>query len=387
MQDISRRLRHDFEARHGGPPDTVAVAPGRINLIGEHLDYNGGRSLPMALPLATYAAVRLRSDEVVTVGSLQQEESWTSDLTRLGPGQVTGWPAYVAGVLWALRERGVEMPGLDVVVDGRVPLGAGLSSSAALECSVAMAVCAALGLPDTQADRRQLVQDCIRAEREVAGAPTGGMDQTVSLLAREGHALLLDSTTGATTHVPWRPDAAGLTILVVDTRASHELNDGGYASRRASCEDAAARLGVGLLAEVTDHEAALERLTGDDVVRRRARHVFTEIDRVGAAVAALEAGDFQAFGARLTESHASLRDDFEVSCAELDVVVDACLAAGALGARMTGGGFGGSAIALLPVAAVPAASEAVRDGFATRRWPEPQIWQATPSEGARILTD
>lgn len=363
------------------------MAPGRINLIGEHLDYNGGRCLPMALPLATYAAVRLRSDNAVTLGSLQQAETWTSDLTRLGPGQVDGWPAYVAGVLWALRERGVDVPGLDVLVDGHVPLGAGLSSSAALECSVAIAVGAALGHLDTETNRRQLVEDCIRAEREVAGAPTGGMDQTVSLLAREGHALLLDSTTGATTHVPWRPDADGLTILVVDTRASHELNDGGYASRRASCEDAAAQLGVGLLAEVTDHEAALERLTGDEVVRRRARHVFTEIDRVGAAVDALEAGDFEAFGARLTESHASLRDDFEVSCAELDVVVDTCLAAGALGARMTGGGFGGSAIALLPEAAVPAASDAVRDGFATRQWPEPQIWQATPSEGARILTD
>ena len=174
---------------------------------------------------------------------------------------------------------------------------------------------------------------------------------------------------------------------MVDTRASHELNDGGYASRRASCEDAARRLGVDLLAEVADHDAALEQLAGDDVLHRRARHVFTEIDRVTAAVEALEAGDFESFGARLTESHASLRDDYEVSCVELDVVVDTCLAAGALGARMTGGGFGGSAIALLPEASAAAASDAVRGEFAARGWAEPGIWQAVPSDGARLLSD
>lgn len=364
----------------------MAMAPGRINLIGEHLDYNGGCSLPMALPLATYAAVRLRRDDVVTVASRQQAEAWTSDLGRLGPGQVDGWAAYVAGVLWAMRERGVDLPGLDALVDGHVPLGAGLSSSAALECSVALAVSAALGQPDTEESRRRLVEDCIRAEREVAGAPTGGMDQTVSLLAREGHALLLDSTTGTTTQVPWLSDADGLAVLVVDTRASHELNDGGYASRRAACEDAARLLGVRLLAQVADHDAALAQLT-DDVVRRRARHVFTEIRRVAAAVGALGSRDYEAFGARLTESHASLRDDFEVSCAELDVVVDTCLAQGALGARMTGGGFGGSAIALLPEAAVASVSDALRHEFAQRQWPEPGIWQVTPVAGARILTD
>ena len=386
-EDLSRHLREDFESRYAGAPDAVAMAPGRINLIGEHLDYNGGRCLPMALPLATYAAVRLRADDVVTISSRQQAEPWISDLTRLGPGQVDGWPAYVAGVLWAMRERGVEVPGVDVLVDGHVPLGAGLSSSAALECSVALAVNAALRRPDDEETRRDLIEDCISAERDVAGAPTGGMDQTVSLLAREGHALLLDSMTGATTQVPWHSGASGLTVLVVDTRASHELNDGGYASRRASCEEAARRLGVDLLAEVADHGAALERLADDDVLHRRVRHVFTEIDRVAAAVASLEAGDFGAFGDRLTESHASLRDDYEVSCVELDVVVDTCVSAGALGARMTGGGFGGSAIALLPESAVATAIEAVRQEFAARHWPEPGIWQAVPSDGARLLSD
>ncbi|UUZ58471.1 galactokinase [Nocardioides sp. B-3] len=246
MSHMARRLRADFEARYDSPPDVVVMAPGRVNLIGEHLDYNGGRCLPMALPLATYAAVRLRSDSVVAIGSRQQSEPWVGDVSRLGPGHAKGWPAYVAGVLWAMRERGVELPGVDVLVDGQVPPGAGLSSSAALECSVALAVSAALGRQDDEDERRALIEDCIRAERDVAGAPTGGMDQTVSLLARAGHALLLDTATGATSHLPWRPDDAGLTLLVVDTRASHELNDGGYASRRASCEAAARRLGVGL---------------------------------------------------------------------------------------------------------------------------------------------
>ncbi|PUA80382.1 galactokinase [Nocardioides currus] len=378
-------LRAEFETHFGTAPDVVAVAPGRVNLIGEHVDYNGGRCLPMALTLSTYAAVRLRPDTALTVRSRQQDEPWTGDVTELGPGRSDGWVAYVAGVVWAMRERGIEVPGLDVLVDGRVPAGAGLSSSAALECSVALAISAAVGRRDDEAARRELIEDCIRAETEVAGAPTGGMDQTVSMLARDGHALLLDTATGETADVPWEPAEHGLTLLVVDTRAAHELNDGGYAARRASCEEAAQRLGVALLAEVTDHDDALSVLADDDVLHRRARHVFTEMDRVTSAVAMLEAGDLDAFGAELTASHASLRDDYEVSCDELDVVVETCLAHGALGARMTGGGFGGSAISLLPDGAVEAASAAVALAFADRGWPEPRVFTAVAAPGARVL--
>jgi galactokinase len=382
------QLREDFVARHGSEPDAVAVAPGRVNLIGEHVDYNGGRCLPMAISQSTYAAVRLRpdsTDTTVTISSRQQDDPWTGDVTTLGPGDATGWAAYAAGVVWAMRDRGVDVPGFDVLVDGHVPLGAGLSSSAALECSVALAVNAAIGVPDSELARRVMIADCIRAERDVAGAPTGGMDQTVSLLGRAGHALLLDCATGETTDVPWQPETAGLALLVVDTRAEHALVDGGYADRRAACEDAAAALGVGLLAEVTDHDAALERLAGHPVRQRRARHVFTEVRRVDAAVAALEAGDFAAFGELLTASHVSLRDDFEVSCAELDVTVEACLAVGALGARMTGGGFGGSAIALLPDAAVESAVAACADAFSSRGWAAPRFLSATAAGGARAL--
>ncbi|EON24497.1 MULTISPECIES: galactokinase [Nocardioides] len=383
----AQRLRADFAAHLDARPDAVASAPGRVNLIGEHVDYNGGRCLPMALALSTYAAVRLRADGLVTVRSRQEPAPWTGDVGTLGPGHAAGWAAYVTGVLWAMRERGVELPGLDVLVDGHVPVGAGLSSSAALECSVALAVGEALGQRDSEAHRRQLIEDCIRAEREVAGAPTGGMDQTVSLLARAGHALLLDTATGSTTHVRWQPEVHGLALLVVDTRASHALTDGGYADRRASCEEAARRLGVGLLSEVTDPSAALEALADDEVVARRARHVLTEIERVTSCVTALSSGDVEAFGARLTESHASLREDFEVSCAELDVAVETCLAQGALGARMTGGGFGGSAIALLPDEAVAPATEAVVREFAERGWAEPRAWRATAGGGAGVVTD
>jgi galactokinase len=384
-EHVVQQLRDDFVARHGSEPDVVAVAPGRVNLIGEHVDYNGGRCLPMAISHATYAAVRLRPDTTVTIGSRQQADAWAGDVARLGPGDATGWAAYAAGVVWAMRERGVEVPGFDVLVDGHVPLGAGLSSSAALECSVALAVNAALGRPDSEQARRVLIEDCIRAERDVAGAPTGGMDQTVSLLGKAGHALLLDTATGETTDVPWQPEAAGLALLVVDTRAEHALVDGGYADRRAACEAAAAELGVSLLAEVTDHEAALARLAGDPVRRRRARHVFTEVRRVDAAVVALEAGDFAAFGELLTASHVSLRDDYEVSCAELDVTVEACLSVGALGARMTGGGFGGSAIALLPDTAVEAAEAACTEAFSSHEWAPPRFLRATAAGGARVL--
>jgi galactokinase len=376
-------VQNAFVALYGGQPQVVTSAPGRVNLIGEHVDYNGGRCLPMAIPESTYAALRLRPDATVTIASGQQPEPWIGDARRLG--DAAGWVAYAAGVAWAMRERGVDVPGFDLLVDGHVPLGAGLSSSAALECSVALALNTALGLPDDEPARRSMIEDCIRAERDVAGAPTGGMDQTVSMLGRAGHALLLDCATGRTTDVPWLPEVAGLTLMVVDTRAAHALVDGGYAARRASCEEAARLLGVGLLGDVTDHGAALDALAHDPVLRRRARHVFTELERVDAAVAALEVGDFDALGTHLTGSHVSLRDDYEVSCAELDVTVDACLAAGARGARMTGGGFGGSAIALLPEEAAAAAADGVRTEFEARGWATPRFWQPTAAVGARVL--
>jgi len=360
-------------------PVGVFAAPGRVNLIGEHTDYNRGLCLPIALPHATYAAVARRDDDRLTVASVQRDDRFESRLDDIAPGAVTGWAAYVAGVARALREAGHDLPGMDLVVDGRVPLGAGLSSSAALVCSAALAMTAAAGA-DVAAD--DLVAPTMRAESEVAGAPTGGMDQTVSLLGTADHALLIDFSDHTTSQVRWALEAAGLTLLVVDTRAEHALVDGGYAARRADCEAAAAQLGLDSLREAT--QDGVERLD-DDRLRRRARHIVTEIDRVVQVIDALAAGDWEEVGAAFIASHASMRDDFEISCDELDLAVETAVVEGALGARMTGGGFGGSAIALVRSDDADRVARSIGAAFAGRDWPAPGVLPAPASAGARQI--
>jgi galactokinase len=381
---IATGLVQAFEERHGRRPGVLATAPGRVNLMGEHTDYNGGLCLPIALPHAAFVAADRRDDDLVSVTSLQQEDRFAAPLGSLRPESITGWAAYAAGVVWALREAGHDLPGVDLVVDSRVPLGAGLSSSAALECSVAVASCAVAGEALTEELRRRLIDPCMRAEREVAGAPTGGMDQTVALLGRAGHALRIDCGTGAADQVEWGLPPTAYRLLVIDTRSSHALGDGQYGSRRDECERAASLLGVEHLAQVTDAAAAVAALP-DDVSRRRVRHILTEHHRVRLAVAAIEARDAQALGRLFDESHASMRDDFEISCPELDVAVDIATAAGALGARMTGGGFGGSAVALVPAERVGAVEAAVTVAFAEHGWAPPGFLAAEPSGGARLL--
>jgi len=357
-------------------PVGVFAAPGRVNLIGEHTDYNGGLCLPIALPHATYAAAARRADDRLTVTSVQREDRFESRLDDIAPGAVTGWASYVAGVAWALREAGHDLPGMDLVIDGRVPVGGGLSSSAALVCSAALAMIAAAG-EDVPPD--DLVSPTMRAESEIAGAPTGGMDQTVSLLGTTEHALLIDFRDHTTRQVGWDPEAAGLTLLVIDTRAAHALVDGGYAARRADCEAAAAQLGLETLRAATP--ADVDRLD-DDRLRRRATHVVTEIARVEQVVEALAVGDWAGVGTVFAASHASMRDDFEISCPELDVVVETAVAQGALGARMTGGGFGGSAIALVRSDGADRIVDSVGAAFGERGWPAPGVLPAPASPGA-----
>lgn len=347
---------------------STGVAPGRVNLIGEHVDYNGGRCLPMALTRITSATVSLRDDDVVSVTS--GARSWAgSSLDDVG--EQDRWVLYVLGVLVSLGVR----RGMDIEITSDVPVGAGLSSSAALECSVAVAVDAALRLGRT---REQLVKACVRAETETVGAPTGGLDQAIAVYAESEHALLVDFATGAREQVPFDPAGHGLLLLVIDTRVSHELTDGGYGSRRDECEEAARLLGV-------EHLAAAPSFHGlPEPLDRRTRHVVSEVGRVDAFVEALRADDWTALGPLMEASHASLRDDFEVSCEELDVAVESARAAGALGARMTGGGFGGSAIALLPQDAEDRVREGVATAFSQRGWRAPEFFRAEPGPGARV---
>ncbi|HQY34242.1 MAG TPA: galactokinase [Actinotalea sp.] len=383
------RVAAAFVARWGTAPDGVWSAPGRVNVIGEHTDYNGGLCLPMALPHRTYVALRRRDDDVVRLASAQEPAAGliTLDLAEVGPGTVTGWAAYVAGVAWSLREAGHPVHGFDVVVDSCVPYGAGLSSSAALESAVAVALddVHELGLASSDAGRARLAEICIRAENEIAGAATGGMDQSASLRCRAGHALLLDTRDGSTRHIPLDLATHGLALLVIDTRAEHQLADGQYASRRAVCEAAADTLGVTTLREVTDLDAALARLGAApdaDTVARRVRHVVTEIARVEQVVALLDADAVDQLGAVLSTAHASLRDDYEVSCPELDLAVDAAVRAGALGGRMVGGGFGGSAIALVRLEDAEPVAAAVAQAFADAGWSAPAFLVAQAADPA-----
>lgn len=386
-EEGARRVRELFARTFGRAPDGVWASPGRVNLIGEHTDYNGGLCLPIALPHRTFVAASRRDDGGVRmVSDLAESQVWEGRLDDIAPGGVSGWIAYCGGPAWALREEGVAVPGFDVAVASCVPLGAGLSSSAAIECAVGLALADLAGTPldGDDAARTRLAALCVRAENEVAGAPTGGMDQAASLRSSAGHALLLDCLDGSIRQVPFDLAAAGLELLVVDTRASHTLADGQYGARRASCEAAAVRLGIGTLREVTDLDAALAALD-DDVTRARVRHVVTEIARVEAFVERAQAGDWEAAGALMNDSHDSLRDDYEVSCVELDSAVDAARAAGALGARMTGGGFGGSAIALVRAPDAAAVGRAVLAAAGEAGLVTPVIHAAVPSApGARL---
>ena len=345
-----------FRERFGGEPDGVWLAPGRANLMGEHTDYNEGFVLPFALGQGVTAAASRNPDRAgrrLTVCSRQEPgDTVEVDLDGLAPGRVTGWAAYPAGVAWALEAAGHRVPGACIAIDSDVPAGAGLSSSAALECATALALTSLAGL---DVPRAELVTIARRAENEFAGVPTGIMDQSASLLCRAGHALLLDCRTLETSQVPFDPAAGGAGLLLINTRARHELADGEYGRRRAECEEAARRLGIRSLRDLTDL-ADTGSLT-DPVLRRRVRHVFTDNQRVLEVVALLRASPgpsadtYREIGRLLTQAHASLRDDFEVSWPEADAAVEAAVAAGAYGARMIGGGFGGSVLALVPAAA------------------------------------
>ncbi|MFF4604534.1 galactokinase [Streptomyces sp. NPDC001339] len=378
-----------FREVYGAEPTGVWAAPGRVNLIGEHTDYNDGFVLPLALPHTTLAAAAPRTDGVLRLHSGGADGGVVDlriDELRPAPPQA-GWAAYPAGVVWAMREAGLPVGGADLHYESTVPTGAGLSSSAALEVATALALddLFALGL-----ERQRLARIAQRAENAFVGVPCGIMDQTAAACCTEGHALFLDTRELTHRQVPFDLPGEGLRLLVVDTRVKHALGDGAYAERRAGCERAARALGVRALRDVAPAQLpdALARLAGaPDVadVQPLVRHVVTENHRVAEVIACLDAGRPRAIGPLLTAGHASLRDDFAVSCPELDLVVEAATAAGALGARMTGGGFGGSAVVLVEEADAVAVGAAVTEAFAAAGYTAPRLFEAVPSAGAHRI--
>jgi galactokinase len=361
--------------------DVRYAAPGRINLIGEHTDYNLGFALPIALPQRTVVTLRPDDGDVLRVCSDDEADEIVIPLNT-ARGDVTGWGAYVAGVVWALRAADHPVVGGRVSITSDVPMGSGLSSSAALECAVLGALTTATG---TRLERVEMARIAQRAENEYVGAPTGLMDQLASLCGADRRALLMDFRSAGVREVPFDPDDAGVALLVIDSRAPHHHAGGEYAARRQSCERVAAALGVDSLRDAQEWGLAELDRVADDVDARRARHVFTENARVLDAVAALEAGDLRAVGELFNASHASMRDDFEITTRQLDLIAATALGAGALGARMTGGGFGGCVIALVPEAALDSVMTAIPTALRAAGYGDPVLMRSAAAAGAGVV--
>ncbi len=368
-----------FQELFGEAPEIIAAAPGRVNLIGEHVDFLDGFVLPFAISDLTTVAIARTSSNQIRVASLQKEGVISKvDANKLEPKSGEAWTRYPVGVLWSL---GIKS-GLDILVDGQVPLGAGLSSSAALECAVATAVNELFNLNLSLPELARATQ---RAENIYVGMPCGIMDQSVSLMATKGNALLLDTRDLSTEQIPFDIAPLGLELLVIDTQVHHALVDGGYAERRASCEKAVADLGITSLRDISVSEFVARKAELDEKTYLRAFHGVTEMQRVLDAVALLKAGDFVGFGEVVTEAHQSLRDNYTVSCPELDLAADIANKFGALGARMIGGGFGGSAIALIKAKDGELIKSEIKDGFMKAKFKNPRFFSALPSAGAAIL--
>ncbi len=370
-----RPERTHFEDTFGHPPTVAWWAPGRVTLIGDHTDYSEGLALPLALQLGTTAYAAPRDDGVLAVASSQEgAKAGSAPLSSLSPNAAS-WAAYVEGVAWVLADEGVSLRGAEVFVHGDVPLGAGLSSSASLICSTMAAL---LELAGQTWDGRRVALAARRVENEYVGAPVGLMDHLVAMEAKRGHALSVDLRSLATTPVPLPLGDKGLALLVVDSGEGHRTTGEGYAQRVRECHDAARLLGVSTLRDAA--EGDLRRI-GDPLLESRARHVVTENDRVRRTVALLRAGRIREVGPVMLASHASLRDDYQVSTPALDRVVAATVSAGALGARLTGAGFGGCVVVLTDQQASAEVTTAVRTVAAAHGYRPPRLWAVTASEG------
>ncbi len=377
-------IKRVFEEKTGKAPEGIVAAPGRVNLIGEHTDYNGGFVLPMAIDKRTIVAWARRDDNILNLLPEDPDDIYTTiDLDQPVEKTDVKWANYVRGVIWGMQQKNIPIGGMDLMYVSTVPIGSGLSSSAALEISTAMAVLQAAG---QTMDRYEMALLCQKAEHDFAGTPCGIMDQAISALGEPGKALLLDCVSGEQTLIPF--DCSHATLLVCDTKVKHALNDGGYAARRDQCYAAAKKLGIGLLREATAGSVAAVVASDDytDKEKMRVRHVVGEIQRTLDAVDALGKADLDTFGELMFASHNSLRDDYEVSCIELDQIAKtASTCEGVYGARMTGGGFGGCAIVLVKAENADATQAKIEAEFRATFDHDCVIFATTPAQGACVI--
>jgi len=386
LQDLASHVASEYEKLYVRPPRWIAAAPGRVNIIGEHTDYNDGFVLPMAIEYYSVMAADRPVDgrEVITLRSTLEAEVATIDLTRPVRLAAPKWGNYPRGVVAGFQERGIQPGGLDVLLHSTVPLGSGLSSSAALEVCTATLLEA---VTETTLDPVEKALLCQKAEHDFALVPCGIMDQFISALGREGHLLLLDCRTRTTELVPMSDPSVAL--LIINTNVKHELSGGEYAERRGQCEEAARNLGVESLRDVTAVQLEAGKSKMSETVYRRARHVIGEIGRTVHAAGSVRQSDWSAVGQLMYASHAALRDDYEVSCEELDVVVEIAEAigeqGGVYGCRMTGGGFGGCCVALVKAGAMEDISKKIAADYKARTGIAATIFASRPAAGATVV--
>jgi galactokinase len=390
LQELPAHIAAEFQTKYGRAPRFIVAAPGRVNVIGEHTDYNDGFVLPMAIEryaimAADFPASQFVSEHThVNIFDAHFDESAAIELTEPVTMGLPKWSNYIRGILAGFQNRGVKIPSLDVALISTVPLGGGLSSSAALEVCMATLIEAATGAQIDPVEKALLAQ---KAEHEFAGVPCGIMDQFISVMGREGHLLLLDCRSCKTELVPM--DDPSVALIIVNTNVKHELGSGEYAKRRTECEAAAQILDVNSLRDATTEQLEREKDKMSEVVYRRARHVIGEIERTVRAAKDIRASNWISAGELMYASHASLRDDYEVSCPELDAVVEIAegigLTGGVYGCRMTGGGFGGCAVALVRTENVEAITKQIADGYKARSGIDATIFVSRPAAGATVI--
>jgi galactokinase len=386
LKELIGCITAEFQKKYGRVPRWIAAAPGRVNVIGEHTDYNDGFVLPMAIEFYTIMAADKRPDgkDIITFCSTSQQDETVVDLSTPVKPALPKWGNYTRGVVAGFLACGINPGGLDVLLHSTVPLGSGLSSSAALEVATATLLEAVTGKTIDPVEKALLAQ---KASHDFANVPCGIMDQFISTLGREGHLLLLDCRTLQTELVPMTDTSVEL--LIINTNVKHELGSGEYAKRHAECEEAAKLLGVKSLRDATPDQLEKAKAKLSDVVYRRARHVIGEIERTVHAAEGIRQSNWPTVGQFMYASHYALRDDYEVSCKELDVVVDIAedigYRGGVYGCRMTGGGFGGCCVALVKADAVESISKKIAADYKAETGIEAAIFSSRPAAGATIL--